>query len=83
MQYRCSVCGFTTNSDSILARHMVYTLTSPEYHLEWIESKGISLTVYSPFQSLIEQKALHEDIREIVDRECRIERVLEMVLNSQ
>jgi hypothetical protein len=76
MEYRCPVCGFTTASDAILARHMASTLTLYEHHLEWIESKGIAIEKYSPVRSLKEQEEFCNDLRELVARACRIRRCL-------
>ena len=72
MGYRCHVCGFTSLSDALLARHMVHTFTLCEQHLEWIESKGVIIEDYSPFQSLKQQKAFYDDLREVIRRECSI-----------
>ncbi len=72
MGYRCHVCGFTSLSDALLARHMVNTLNMCEEHLEWIESRGAIIEHYSPFQSLKQQRAFYHDLREVIRRECAI-----------
>ena len=73
MPYRCPVCGFTVDSDAILARHMVNTDTLYEKHLEWMDSKGIDWHVYSPYEKLEQQKAFIEGLRKVISVECRIE----------
>ena len=71
MEYRCPVCGFTTDSDAILARHMATTVTMSEYHFEWMETKGVPAEEYSPFRSPKEQRDFFDNLREVVARECR------------
>ena len=73
MGYRCHVCGFTSLSDALLARHMVHTFNMCEEHLEWIESKGVIIDEYSPYRSLKQQKTFYDDLREVIRRECPID----------
>lgn len=73
MAYRCPVCGFTVDSDAILARHMVNTDTLYEHHLKWMGSNGIDWSVYSPYQELEQQKAFLEGLRKVISIECKID----------
>ena len=70
MQFRCRVCGFTTASDAMLARHIAGALAMHEHHQQWMEDKGLPVDEYSPFKSLREQKDFLERLREVVAREC-------------
>jgi hypothetical protein len=72
MAYRCPVCGFTVDSDTFLARHMINTYTLHEHHIKWMESNGIDWSVYSPYQELEQQKALLESLRKVISVECQI-----------
>lgn len=71
MLYRCPVCGFTADSDAILARHMATTTTLYENHLEWMDAQGIDWTVYSPHEELEQQEALFDDLLKVIDSQCR------------
>ena len=73
MGYRCPICGFTTNTDALLARHMVNTFTLYEHHIEWIESKGISVEEYSPFRDLKRQKSFYKALCQVMKADCTIE----------
>ncbi|MCJ7769596.1 MAG: hypothetical protein MUO92_03860 [Dehalococcoidales bacterium] len=73
MGYRCPICGFTTMSAALLARHMVSTFTLYEHHFEWMELMGIPVEEYSPLKDLNKQKAFYDCLREVIKRECIIE----------
>ena len=72
MGYRCPICGFTTMSAALLARHMVNTFTLYEHHFEWMESMGVPTEDYSPVKDLKQQKAFYACLREVIRRECII-----------
>lgn len=76
MEYRCPVCGFTTDSDAILARHMATTVTMSRYHFGWMKSKGVPAEECSTFRSHKEQQDFFDNLREVVARERRIEESL-------
>jgi len=68
---RCPVCGFTTNSYSVLAEHMATTPNLPGPHMDWIESKGLNMAEYSDAEQSSRQ--FKEALQRVVSRECVIE----------
>ena len=73
MGYRCPICGFTTMSAALLARHMVNTFTLYEHHFEWMESMGVPTEDYSPLKDLKQQRTFYDLLREVIKKECAIE----------
>ena len=73
MLYRCPVCGYTAELDDTLAKHMATTHTMPEYHQEWIESKGIELPDSTDWVHGKLGAEFHRALKEVVGRECKVE----------
>jgi hypothetical protein len=73
MQYRCPVCGFTTDFDGDLARHMTTTAIMHDYHQDWIESRGVGLPSSSDWASGEPKKEYYMALQGIIRGECRVE----------
>lgn len=73
MLYRCPVCGYTTDLDDALAKHMATTPTMHDYHQDWIESKGVKLPSSADWVLGEFRNEYYKALQGIIKQECRIE----------